>query len=79
MTKSGKQLGLKVKGLRESRGWSQRECASEAVGVIEAFTSLERNLASIADDTAVSKPSRPVPFLSPVHSPHLRSKIRLVR
>lgn len=34
----------------------------EAVGVIDAFTSLERNLASIADDIATEKPRRPVPL-----------------
>lgn len=27
MTKTSKQLGLRVKELREARGWSQRECA----------------------------------------------------
>lgn len=27
MTKTSKQLGLRIKELREERGWSQRECA----------------------------------------------------
>lgn len=27
MTKSSKQFGLRIKDLREARGWSQRECA----------------------------------------------------
>ena len=27
MTKSGKKFGLRIKDLREARGWSQRECA----------------------------------------------------
>lgn len=40
----------------------KRNRAFEAVGVIEVFTSFERNLASIADDTAIGKPQRPVPF-----------------
>ncbi|WP_139651450.1 Fic family protein [Raoultibacter phocaeensis] len=40
----------------------KRNRAFEAIGIIEAFTSFERNLASIADDTAVRKPERPVPF-----------------
>ena len=40
----------------------KRNRAFEAVGVIEACTSFERNLASIADDTSIGKPQRPVPF-----------------
>lgn len=40
----------------------KRNRAFEAVGVIELFTNFERTLASIADDTAVARPSRAVPF-----------------
>lgn len=54
---------LEAAGAVKQVNAGKRNRAFEAVGVIEAFTSLERNLASIADDTAVSKPSRPVPFL----------------
>jgi hypothetical protein len=39
----------------------KRNRAFEAREVIEAFTDLERQLASPADDTRVSAPSRPVP------------------
>lgn len=40
----------------------KRNRAFEAVGIIEAFVGFERASASVADDTAISKPSRPVPF-----------------
>lgn len=40
----------------------KRNRAFEAVGVIELFTNFERTLASIADDTAIAKPARAVPF-----------------
>lgn len=40
----------------------KRNRAFEAVGIIEAFVGFERASASTADNTAISKPSRPVPF-----------------
>ena len=42
----------------------KRNRAFEAVGVIELFTNFERTLGSIADDTAIAKPERAVPFRS---------------
>jgi hypothetical protein len=40
----------------------RRNRAFEATGVIEAFTALERQLASPKGDTLTSEPSRPVPY-----------------
>lgn len=36
MTKSSKQLGLRIKGLRESKKWTQREC-SEYIGLNHTY------------------------------------------
>lgn len=40
----------------------KRNRAFEAKGIVEAFVGFERATASIADDTEISKPARPVPF-----------------
>jgi hypothetical protein len=39
----------------------KRNRAFEAPAIIEAFTSLERQLASPEGDTRISRPARPVP------------------
>lgn len=39
----------------------KRNRVFEAKGIIDTFVGLERNLASIADNTEIEKPSRPVP------------------
>lgn len=40
----------------------RRNRAFEAAGVIEAFTALERRLASLRGDTLTTEPSRRVPY-----------------
>ena len=53
---------LEAAGVVKQVNAGKRSRAFEAQGVIDLFTGFERTLASIADDTAVAKPSRPVPF-----------------
>lgn len=53
---------LEAAGAVKQVNAGKRNRVFEAQGVIELFTGLERTLASIADDTTMEKPSRPVPF-----------------
>jgi Fic family protein len=49
-------------GIVEQTTAGKRNRVFEAKGVLEIFTDFERRLGSPADDTAIEKPSRPVPM-----------------
>lgn len=53
---------LEAAGAVKQVNTGKRSRAFEAQGVIDLFIGFERTLASIADDTEIAKPSRPVPF-----------------
>lgn len=53
---------LEAAGAVKQVNTGKRNKAFEAKGVIDLFVGLERTLASVADDTKMAKPSRPVPF-----------------
>jgi Fic family protein len=53
---------LKDAGIIKQTNAGKRNRVFEAVGVLDIFTDFERNLGSPAEDTAVEKPVRPVPY-----------------
>lgn len=55
------QLKASVKALRSTEALARLVLRAEALS-LSRIEGLERNLASIADDTALGKPSRPVSF-----------------